>query len=194
MQATPSSSRPSRSSFHSGMMRLSILETKVSHPLSLILLYLLSLTLPFINSVLFLILEFHATALEPYSCTCGYYNITFPFMLFQLSFWRHKSAASRSALPCLVLPTSLNLTPLTLFATVVALLGRFIAVKDANIRYLGLEAMTRLARSDGPKKAQVTHAHSHLVMLTQNYFSLLTLTHTHTHLLTLTHSHLLLYH
>ena len=37
---------------------------------------------------------------------------------------------------------------------VVALLGRFIGVKDANIRYLGLEAMTRLARSYGPKKAQ----------------------------------------
>jgi AP-2 complex subunit alpha len=35
------------------------------------------------------------------------------------------------------------------------LLGKFIAVKDANIRYLGLEAMTRLARSYGPKKAQV---------------------------------------
>ena len=36
----------------------------------------------------------------------------------------------------------------------VALLGRFIGVKDANIRYLGLEAMTRLARTYGPKKAQ----------------------------------------
>ena len=45
--------------------------------------------------------------------------------------------------------------PLPLIAPVVSLLGRFIAVKDANIRYLGLEAMTRLARSDGPKKAQV---------------------------------------
>ena len=44
-----------------------------------------------------------------------------------------------------------------LYVTVVALLGRFIAVKDANIRYLGLEAMTRLARSDGPKKAQVPY-------------------------------------
>lgn len=54
--------------------------------------------------------------------------------------------------------------------TVVALLGRFIAVKDANIRYLGLEAMTRLARSDGPKKAQVTHTthtYSHSLALTR---------------------------
>ena len=43
----------------------------------------------------------------------------------------------------------------------VALLGRFIGVKDANIRYLGLEAMTRLARSYGPKKAQ---AHQDMVL------------------------------
>lgn len=31
------------------------------------------------------------------------------------------------------------------------LLGRFIAVTDANIRYLGLDAMTRLAKVDGPE-------------------------------------------
>lgn len=30
------------------------------------------------------------------------------------------------------------------------LLGRFIAVKDANIRYLGLDSMTRLAKLEGP--------------------------------------------
>lgn len=42
-----------------------------------------------------------------------------------------------------------------------ALLGRFIGVKDANIRYLGLEAMTRLAKSDGPKRAQ---AHQDIVL------------------------------
>ena len=51
----------------------------------------------------------------------------------------------------------MHFTLFSICVTVVALLGRFIAVKDANIRYLGLEAMTRLARSDGPKKAQVTH-------------------------------------
>lgn len=41
---------------------------------------------------------------------------------------------------------------------VVSLLGRFIAVKDANIRYLGLDAMSRLARTDGPRPTQVHQA------------------------------------
>lgn len=36
----------------------------------------------------------------------------------------------------------------------VILLGRFIAVKDANIRYLGLDAMTRLAKTDGAYTCQ----------------------------------------
>ena len=53
----------------------------------------------------------------------------------------------------------MHFTLFSICVLVVALLGRFIAVKDANIRYLGLEAMTRLARSDGPKKAQVTHTY-----------------------------------
>lgn len=39
-------------------------------------------------------------------------------------------------------------------ANVVTLLGKFIAVKDANIRYLGLDAMGRLARLDGPGPTQ----------------------------------------
>ena len=36
-------------------------------------------------------------------------------------------------------------------------LGRFVGVKDANIRYLALDAMTRMTRSDpkGPLRAQV---------------------------------------
>lgn len=34
------------------------------------------------------------------------------------------------------------------------LLGRFIAVNDANIRYLGLDAMTRLAKVEGPSSVQ----------------------------------------
>lgn len=38
---------------------------------------------------------------------------------------------------------------------VVSLLGKFIAVKDANIRYLGLDAMGRLARLDGPAPTQI---------------------------------------
>ena len=50
--------------------------------------------------------------------------------------------------------SSSPLSLLFLCISVVALLGRFIGVKDANIRYLGLEAMTRLARTYGPKKAQ----------------------------------------
>jgi AP-2 complex subunit alpha len=37
---------------------------------------------------------------------------------------------------------------------VVNFLGKFIAVKDANVRYLGLEAMGRLVRTDGPSAAQ----------------------------------------
>lgn len=36
-----------------------------------------------------------------------------------------------------------------------ALLGRYIGVKDANIRYLGLDAMTRLAKLDGPQSVQM---------------------------------------
>jgi AP-2 complex subunit alpha len=43
----------------------------------------------------------------------------------------------------------------------ITFIGRFIGVKDANIRYLGLEAMTRLAKSDGPKRAQ---AHQDIVL------------------------------
>jgi len=37
-------------------------------------------------------------------------------------------------------------------------LGRFVGVKDANIRYLALDAMTRMTRSDpkGPLRAQVS--------------------------------------
>ena len=38
------------------------------------------------------------------------------------------------------------------------LLGKFIAVKDANIRYLGLDAMGRLARLDGPAPTQIHQA------------------------------------
>jgi AP-2 complex subunit alpha len=38
---------------------------------------------------------------------------------------------------------------------VCTLLGRFIALNDANIKYLGLDAMTRLAKIDGPKAMQV---------------------------------------
>lgn len=38
---------------------------------------------------------------------------------------------------------------------VCTLLGRFIAVKDPNIRYLGLDAMTRLAKQDGPEAVQM---------------------------------------
>lgn len=34
-------------------------------------------------------------------------------------------------------------------------LGRFIATKDPNIRYLGIDAMTRLAKLDGPDSVQV---------------------------------------
>lgn len=34
------------------------------------------------------------------------------------------------------------------------ILGKFISVKDANTRYLGLEAMTRLAKIDGPGSVQ----------------------------------------
>lgn len=41
---------------------------------------------------------------------------------------------------------------------VVTLLGNFIAVKDANIRYLGLDAMGRLARLDGPGPTQIHQA------------------------------------
>eukprot|EP00604_Paraphysomonas_vestita_P001033 CAMPEP_0174821540 /NCGR_PEP_ID=MMETSP1107-20130205/9052_1 /TAXON_ID=36770 /ORGANISM="Paraphysomonas vestita, Strain GFlagA" /LENGTH=853 /DNA_ID=CAMNT_0016038711 /DNA_START=353 /DNA_END=2914 /DNA_ORIENTATION=- len=41
---------------------------------------------------------------------------------------------------------------------VLALLGRFIAVKDANIRYLGLDAMGRLARLEGPAPTQIHQA------------------------------------
>jgi AP-2 complex subunit alpha len=41
---------------------------------------------------------------------------------------------------------------------VCALLGRFIAVKDPNIRYLGLDAMTRLAKIDGPESVQMHQA------------------------------------
>jgi AP-2 complex subunit alpha len=38
---------------------------------------------------------------------------------------------------------------------VCTLLGRFIAVKDPNIRYLGLDAMTRMAKQDGPEAVQM---------------------------------------
>jgi AP-2 complex subunit alpha len=38
---------------------------------------------------------------------------------------------------------------------VCTLLGRFIAVKDPNIRYLGLDAMTRMAKLDGPEVVQM---------------------------------------
>lgn len=36
-----------------------------------------------------------------------------------------------------------------------SLLGRFIAVKDPNIRYLGLDAMTRMAKLDGSEAVQM---------------------------------------
>ena len=42
----------------------------------------------------------------------------------------------------------------TIKEKVVNFLGKFIAVKDANVRYLGLEAMGRLVRTDGPSGAQ----------------------------------------
>ena len=35
-----------------------------------------------------------------------------------------------------------------------ALLGRFIGVNDANVRYLGLDMLTRCARQDGPSEVQ----------------------------------------
>lgn len=38
---------------------------------------------------------------------------------------------------------------------VCSLLGRFIAVKDPNIRYLGLDAMTRMAKLDGSEAVQM---------------------------------------
>jgi AP-2 complex subunit alpha len=38
---------------------------------------------------------------------------------------------------------------------VCTLLGRYIAVKDPNIRYLGLDAMTRMAKLDGPESVQM---------------------------------------
>eukprot|EP00597_Dinobryon_sp_UTEXLB2267_P004404 CAMPEP_0170077612 /NCGR_PEP_ID=MMETSP0019_2-20121128/14391_1 /TAXON_ID=98059 /ORGANISM="Dinobryon sp., Strain UTEXLB2267" /LENGTH=1040 /DNA_ID=CAMNT_0010290039 /DNA_START=81 /DNA_END=3203 /DNA_ORIENTATION=- len=42
-----------------------------------------------------------------------------------------------------------------------AILGRFIGLKDANTRYLGLDAMTRLAKIDGPATVQM---HQHTVL------------------------------
>jgi len=41
-----------------------------------------------------------------------------------------------------------------LYQQAMVLLGRFIAGKDANIRYLGLDALVRLARQDGPASVQ----------------------------------------
>lgn len=41
-----------------------------------------------------------------------------------------------------------------LHETALAFLGRFIALNDANIRYLGLDAMYKLVRAEGPASAQ----------------------------------------
>jgi len=48
--------------------------------------------------------------------------------------------------------------PEVLKEQVCTLLGRFIAMNDANIKYLGLDAMTRLAKIDGPEAMQVHQA------------------------------------
>lgn len=48
--------------------------------------------------------------------------------------------------------------PDTLKDQVCSWLGRFIAMKDPNIRYLGIDAMTRLAKLDGPNAVQVYQA------------------------------------
>lgn len=41
-----------------------------------------------------------------------------------------------------------------LYQQAMALLGKFISVKDANIRYLGLDSLAMLARQDGPTSVQ----------------------------------------
>lgn len=49
----------------------------------------------------------------------------------------------------------------TLKSQIGAILGRFLTYKDANIRYLGLDAMTRLAKADG---AEAVHMHQRTVL------------------------------
>jgi hypothetical protein len=81
-----------------------------------ILLYLVYLNLPFIYSILFYHLELNATALEPYSFPCGYYNfITFPVnsiitLPIQVSRFSFCLVLPRHTLPCLALP-HLSLPP-----------------------------------------------------------------------------------
>lgn len=48
--------------------------------------------------------------------------------------------------------------PTTLKEQAQNLLGRFIGVNDANLRYLGLDAMTRMAKLDGPACVQMHQA------------------------------------